>query len=494
MLCEGYWKLDRFSKFIDKWIWLFLFLAVLLLCSLFPYTRDDFLWGSEWGIEMLHSGFRNYSGRYFGNTIVLLLTRSGVLRTLVMTGFLVGLDYMIVKISGCKWHLSLVIMALLFTSPKIMLRECIVWTSGFCNYTTSVTMFILYIYLITVVFSDQNLTGRRHVVGSALLLVLGYLSAMIVEHVTIMQIVLGLGIACWAWIKKGKSKLLYFFYPLGSVLGAATMFSNGCYAAVAAGEDFYRSVPANITDLFDRMCNQYFAIIGKQMILDSIILELFAAVIITMLCFQKIGEWKERRYVWGACVILIDFSALYGLLTRINTSWSEVRGSGNYIDGLVNAVFWLALLSFTVLIDVEERKKARMLISLFGIACANASLLFVTPIRSRCFFVSYVLLIWYCSECISLFTLKQEVNVMTAGISCLAAGLVFYMNLNIYGTVYSQNKQRIALIRQAEKENLEEVVVPKLKYGDYVNGYNGDETTELKAFYGISPELHIRYE
>lgn len=485
--------MDRFLKYIDKCIWIFLFLSVFILCSLFPYTADDISWGSESGIKLWNSGFQNYSGRYVGNIIVLLLTRSRQLRALVMTVFIVGLDYMIVKISDCKQYISPVIIALLFAAPKTILRETIAWTSGFSIYTTSITLFVLYVFLIAFVYSDQNMNKRRLVSGSVLFFCLGYLSAMIVEHVTIMQIILGTVILFWAWIKKKRFTMLYFFYPLGSVLGAITMFSNECYAAAVAGTDFYRSIPTNIKGLYERMCAQYFGVIGKQMILDNIILELFVAAVITILSFQKIEEWKERRYVLEVSVMLVDISVLYGLVTRVNTSWSKEGGFGKHIDGFVNVIFWLALFLFTVFILVEESKKAKMLLVLFGIACANGCLLFVSPINPRCFFVSYVLLIWYCAECMSLIILKQELGVIILGISLLSTGLVLCMNLNIYGALYMQDKQRLEIIRQAEREKKEEVVLQRFKYGeDYLVNYMWEK--DFNAFYGISPELKIRYE
>lgn len=206
-----------------------------------------------------------------------------------MTVFIVGMDYLIVKISNCKQYTALIIMALLFAAPKTIFRESVAWTAGFSNYTTSITLFILYIYLITCVFVNQSVSKYRFAVRAASLLLLGYLSAMVVEHVTIMQIILGIGIACYAWIKKDKSRIMCCFYPVGSILGAATMFSNGCYAAAAAGTDFYRNIPTGPEAVYDKMCLQYFDMLGKEMILDNIVLELFVAIVITVLCFQKIG-------------------------------------------------------------------------------------------------------------------------------------------------------------------------------------------------------------
>ena len=61
-----------------------LFFAFMFLAYLFPYTGDDWAWGSSIGLGRLKSFFAGYNGRYVGNLIVLLLTRSKLLDAVVM--------------------------------------------------------------------------------------------------------------------------------------------------------------------------------------------------------------------------------------------------------------------------------------------------------------------------------------------------------------------------------------------------------------------------
>lgn len=474
-----------------QFIWTVLFFLVFTLCWIFPYTGDDWAWGSSIGIDRWNSWFQNYSGRYVGNMIVLILTRFRFLRAAVMAVCMVGMSYMFVKISNCKHYISLFVIALQFAAPKEILRQSIVWTSGFSNYVTSITLFILYIFLITCVFSDQN----RLVVKSILLFLLGYLSAMIVEHITIMQIIVGMGIVFWTWIKKWRHKSIYIFYLLGSVLGTITMFSNECYASAVAGTDGYRSIATSMSELCVKICDNYFDTIGKQMILNNIILELFAAVVVTILYMQKINEGKDQRHILEGSVVLIDVSVLYGLITRINNSWSQSYALGKYIDGFVNLVFWSALIIFTLFMTIEESKKARMLMIVFGIVCACGSLLMVSPIGPRCFFASYVLMIWYCVECLSLITINPEWKGMVLKITLMMTGLILCMNFAIYGALYKQDKQQLEMIRKAERDGNEEVVVQVFQYEDYLHcaRINGIWAERYKLFYGISPDLKITY-
>lgn len=53
---------------------------IAILCYLFPYTGDDWAWGSKIGIDRLNNWFENYNGRYVGNLIVLAMTRSNLFK------------------------------------------------------------------------------------------------------------------------------------------------------------------------------------------------------------------------------------------------------------------------------------------------------------------------------------------------------------------------------------------------------------------------------
>ena len=56
-------------------LYIFLFAFLFLLTYYFPYSNDDWAWGSKTGLERLQNGFKDYNGRYLGNLLVILLTR-----------------------------------------------------------------------------------------------------------------------------------------------------------------------------------------------------------------------------------------------------------------------------------------------------------------------------------------------------------------------------------------------------------------------------------
>ena len=54
------------------------------LAFLFPYSGDDWAWGSIMGITRLETFFDNYNGRYLGNLLVMAITRSKALKVILM--------------------------------------------------------------------------------------------------------------------------------------------------------------------------------------------------------------------------------------------------------------------------------------------------------------------------------------------------------------------------------------------------------------------------
>lgn len=61
-----------------------IFIGFAALIYLVPYSHDDWAWGCEVGLERLRTNFEAYNGRYMGNYMILLLTRSELLRVLVI--------------------------------------------------------------------------------------------------------------------------------------------------------------------------------------------------------------------------------------------------------------------------------------------------------------------------------------------------------------------------------------------------------------------------
>lgn len=103
-----------------------IFVLLFLLCLLFPYSGDDWAWGSQIGINRLNKWFDNYSGRYFGNLIVLALTRSNLLKAVTMSFCLTGIIAIVNKLTGKQKNGVFIISTVLLFMPVTLLRQAVV--------------------------------------------------------------------------------------------------------------------------------------------------------------------------------------------------------------------------------------------------------------------------------------------------------------------------------------------------------------------------------
>ena len=133
-------------------LYIFLFAFLFLLTYYFPYSNDDWAWGSKTGLERLQNGFKDYNGRYLGNLLVILLTRSNIFKALLMTITYFGIGYFIKKIVNKNSNGVMIFSILmLFLVNRFVFRETIVNTSGFINYSFNMLLVLIFIAYKTIV-------------------------------------------------------------------------------------------------------------------------------------------------------------------------------------------------------------------------------------------------------------------------------------------------------------------------------------------------------
>lgn len=126
-----------------------LFALFAVLAYLFPYSGDDWGWGSQIGIERLEGWFADYNGRYAGNLLVMALTRNKLVCALTVSAFLVCVSvFPKIFASGRGIAPYALGVLLLITVPKGVFTQAVVWTSGFSNYVPPIVFTMLYFILI----------------------------------------------------------------------------------------------------------------------------------------------------------------------------------------------------------------------------------------------------------------------------------------------------------------------------------------------------------
>lgn len=477
-----------------KKIWLFyglVFVLLFLLCLLFPYSGDDWAWGSQLGLYRLETWFDNYSGRYFGNLIVLALTRSNLLKGIVMAFCLTGIIVLLNKLTGEQKNGVFILLTVLLFMPVGILRQAVVWTSGFSNYATSIFFTLIYIYYINNIYGKEK--PKNSVAAALPLLIFGFANTLIVEHLTIYNVILAVYVIVFTLIKFKKVYIQHIAYFIGTVAGTALMFSNSVYRSVADGSDSYRTVDTG-ESLLETAYYAFLDTIVPEGFFNNFILNIFlvgTCVVIWFSLKKKLS--KKTKILGGICIAVMVAFVASTLMLRV-ASLTELRLL-LIAEGMATAAYILAFIVFLFILPVETNRKIKLLFILGSTGCMIAPLLVVTPIGSRCFFAPYVMMLYLAMEFYSMFDSRvkkkcdqySKVTIITA-----AVGLIFLFY--IYGTISICDKERVEKAQTDAQNGVQTVQVEELPYKKYV--WCSDVKKEIwqkrfKLFYGIDESVEI---
>ena len=472
-------------------IYAIIFVVLLVLCSQFPYTGDDWAWGSSVGIERLQTWFDNYSGRYTGNLIVLALTRSNFLKTVTMAFCLTGIIALVNKITGEQKNAVFLICAVLLLMPVTLLRQAVVWTSGFANYTISIFLALIYIYYTRRIYDDElPQYPRWHI---AAMLLLGFAGAMVVEHITVYSVLLSIYVVVFVLIKFKKVVPSQLAYLIGTVAGTVTMFSNSVYHSVAAGTDDYRTIDNGESGgLIDDVIIAF----NEKIMPEGFVKNLALNVILCIMCFVLWHCVKTKlpvilRIIGDLCLgVITAFDVLSFTVTAFET-WDALQT----LECNLTVAYILAMGIFLLILPLDKSKKVRLLFYYCSIGCMIAPLFVVTPIGSRCFFAPYVMMLMLAVEIYSNVDERLKVKITkdfraAALVSAVAAAFLIY----VYTTINIANIKRVdKAIDDAQTQSV--VYVKELPYNDHV--WCGDLKKEVwterfKLFYGIDNSVEIK--
>ena len=322
---EGGWVMSLKSHGVSKKDLVF---SVLLLAAfsglfyLFPYTGDDWAWGSQLGLERLATWFDNYNGRYFGNLLVLVLTRCkwvNVLLTAVSMVCFCLFPKMFVKTE--KFLPYALGTLFFFLIPRSMWAQVLVWTSGFSNYVPPILLVFLYLILVQNIFDPEQPEYGKGMVAVAP--VIGFSAALYMENVTLYNLVVAAAVLLIAYVRFRKAYGMHLAYAVGSIAGAVLMFTNSAYGTIAQGGDEYRSSALD-EGLITTIVNN----ISK--IVRSLFLENMAAWgILSVLCLIcYVMHWRAGG-VKKICRFSVMVHILCGVLLVAKSVCSNWRFFGN---------------------------------------------------------------------------------------------------------------------------------------------------------------------
>ena len=501
MLEQGYKNINKKTVILS----VILFFVFAILVYLFPYSGDDWAWGSQLGLARLANHFDNYNGRYAGNLLVLALTRSEVLNFVVIGASLVCICLFPKLFSDSKKFTVYVFGILLFLLiPKQIFVQSVVWTSGYSNYVPPILMSLLYFIIIKNIFDKDKPSYHR--ITFIFAAIIGFISALFMENVTLYNIAISAIIIFFVIIKFKKICLTHLAHLMGSIAGAGLMFSNSVYRSIASGSDGYRSTAFD-SDLKETII-EHTEVIFQQFFANNIII----LIIFSLLCvaiyilYARTSSDKKLKSL-GLLLILLNVFSCFMIYSK-NAFAYWFFGIGHAKSDLITiglfalvAIIYFGSALLTVFICVDSNKnKFKTLFLLISVPILIAPLVFVNPIGPRCFFPPYLMLI---SACVLLFVHIQNKMNITAetnkgiAISLLAGCLALFTFLfSIYSTIHTYDIKRNDYVKKQIEAGRETVTVCLLPYASYVwvrDPSSAPWDYRYKLFHGIDTNIQFEF-
>ena len=496
----------KFLKRADGKILLFsllLFVLFAALSYLFPYSGDDWAWGSQIGAERLENWFADYNGRYAGNLLVMALTRNKLLCCGVMAVCLVLSCLLPSLFAGANSLLLFVLgTVLLLAIPREVFVQSVVWTSGFSNYVPPVLLTLFYFVAVKNIFGKEKPCYRPYM--PVVSLVMGFVGAMFMENITVFNIVAAVFIIAYTFVRFRKIYATHGAYLVGSLSGAALMFSNSAYGLIARGEDFYRSsiFERGIIDTLTENVKESF----EQLLSSNGIILAFLSVLCAIVAIRFLKASAVKRDIVSVCMYanLIGLTAI--LCQGRLYDWDLFFNSRGYavVSALILFVIgmvYLLSVFIIILICIDCKRIRRKAVFLTAcIAGVIAPLMLVNPIGPRCFFPPCLMLICLCVLLFSYlwqsFGNSERVSKSLKKLLCSFVGVGFAFLFGIYGVIHYYDSMRNQYVKKQTDEGFKTVVTFYLPLNTYV--WTGDPDSapwdeSYKKFLGIDDDVKLKF-
>lgn len=370
----------------------FLMIFYIWIAYQIPYTHDDLYWGISDGIDYLFNAKLN--SRYFGNAIVTILTRSELLKTLVMgiTFWLIPL--LMTKIVTYKnKDRTLIIYLVCNIFPVILhwnvFRQTYSWVSGFSNYVVSTLFLIIHFLIVQELFVESS-TRNENISWYKLItiFIFSVLIQLLLENITVVMMLISVGTLLIS-IKRNINKSKYISILAGNILGAIIMFSSPMYKTLAIERSSLggiREIVVAKDSVISSISNIFYNISNTLIPFMIVMLFLFYIIITVLLMYIIINKHKSNKeQISRTAVILLAMFPLTLLILLIGAY-------SNYAISSITYIIYNIFVLYTLIVYINDEITKKQCVILYAahiivmspltiIGLGNTSIhrLFITP-------------------------------------------------------------------------------------------------------------------
>lgn len=398
--------MKKFLKSNYKYI--FSFILLFVISYFFPYTADDFYWGSK---SLSIKEFVNISkdiylnGRYLGDFFAIIMVKSRILRSLIVSLVINLIIYLISKRENVKfWLVGLLFLAIF----PLILAQSVVWASGFANYGLS-ALLVIYLY-----YEKDNLinsTSKKYHVIHGLLVFLGQ---FFLENISIFVVCYFIYLNIISYRKNRKINATLIFYLIMAFIGLILMFSHPSYiSSFGIYGNGYKKISYKFVDIRDRIFSNY-----SRTCKYTFIFSFVFTFILSLMLFVK--DKKKRFSNKKINLMLHSYNLVFCLYSLIRSLF--LNQELDLLNSILSTILILNIIYFMFYFYKKEKDLWEILMMMIMIILP---LSIVQPIGARNFFIINLL------EIIFIINLNNKEKIFTEDKVFLYKYLKFILGLLI---------------------------------------------------------------
>ncbi|MGG3272400.1 DUF6056 family protein [Priestia aryabhattai] len=401
-----------------------------------PLTGDDWTWATHIGIDRLNSSFENYNGRYVSNILEIIVTRVEWLRILIATIISTLLVFTTAKITEKKDRKVSVLLSffLFIMIPTKIFSQTFGWTAGYVNYIPSIVLLLIYLLIVKNIMGEETPTYNKNL--NYLVILLGLITPLIVEHVTLFALYTGFLVIVYTYLKHKKHYLVHWAYFISTIIGSIVMFTNGAYLRVLSGQDTYRSVKEN-TGILHRFYSTYKESMYQFLFSENVLVQLIISVLVILLLLR--ATTPKKRIENGLKILFLFVIVGFDLFILIFKGILGNEYLGIYtldFEAIFSIIYFLTI-CISVLLFIQERtSKIKLIYYLSGVILLIIPFVFIAPFGPRCVFGTYTFMVLFILELLSYletvydwsYTSLKKVLFISNLLVMIALGFIIGMN------------------------------------------------------------------
>ena len=464
------------SKLKENKIYIVIFLFMLLILFLSPISGDDWgnhLEGAQGFRHMISQAIGMYftwEGRFISRILINILTYNKWLWNIVNSIATLGMIYYIEKI--VKFKNKNLMLLLLFSSLLFMniftFSQVITWIAGNITYLFVIPLILMYMYLIP--------NNKENII---LLIILNIIIPMFIEHMAILLILLNMYFIAKEYYKNKKINKKLIVFLLISIISFAIMYFSPGNAIRSATEN----IEFNKLSLFGKINYNLPNLIYYTYRINYFLIPIL--IISNILLINK----NIKNKVLKVLLYLFETISIIPTILYLGESFNLIKTLG--IDNNIFIIGYYILLTIINFILLIKNKK-ELPIVFYSMGVISNSVMLMSPTWGyRTSFATYLFLT--ISYLIILDQYYKKNNLNKYGIILLTSlGMLFY--LVFYISIYRVNKVNEQLIKEANKNNLQNIEL--IAYPGFapcnINPTDPYHLKRFKEYYKIKDNVEIK--